>query len=306
MPLANVNYVDPTPIFDSDGRLQQHWSKVEGPFQSFELLDRTRDIEDISGKESQFQIDACGFAVHHWPVQEEAFANEEAIRSEYYPQVEELLCKKLPGDVKKVVIFDHTLRQMVKDSLRKPVMQVHVDQTAEAATARVRRHLPSVEAEDLLRGRYSLINVWRPIGNPAIEYPLAALDWRTLSPEDFVYVDLLYPTRDREQTGDDDRGREIIPRSESLSSTEGYEIKGATYGIAPNEKHKFYYVKNMTPDSTMLIKCADSKGPGLPESDGTLTTASCCPHTAFDDPETPANAPSRRSIEVRCLVFFDE
>ena len=72
MPLANVNYVDPTPIFDSDGRLQQHWSKVEGPFQSFELLDRTRDIEDISGKESQFQIDACGFAVHHWPVQEEA------------------------------------------------------------------------------------------------------------------------------------------------------------------------------------------------------------------------------------------
>jgi hypothetical protein len=309
MPLANVKYVDPTPLFDSDGRPQQHWSKVEGPFQSFELLDRTRDIENISGRESQFEIDTCGFAVHHWPVQDGTFANEEAIRSVYYPQVEQLLCKKLPGNVKKIVIFDHTLRQMRKDSLRKPVMQVHVDQTAEAATARVRRHLPPAEAEALLKGRYSLINVWRPIGNPAIEYPLAALDWRTLSPEDFVYVDLLYPVRDdREQNGDDndnddDRGREVIPPSESLSSTEGYEVKGGTYGIAPSEKHKFYYVKNMTPDSTMLIKCADSKGPGLP--DGTLSsTASCCPHTAFEDPETPADAPSRRSIEVRCLVFF--
>lgn len=304
MPLANVKYVDPTPLFGNDGRQQQHWSKVEGPFQSFKLLDRTRAIEDISGRGSQFDIDACGFAVHHWPVRDGWFANEEAIKSGYYPRVEELLHQKLPGSVKKVVIFDHTMRQMKADSLRKPVMQVHVDQTAEAAEARVRRHLPSDEAGALLKGRYSLINVWRPIGNPAMEYPLAALDWRTLSPEDFVYVDLLYPVRDREQTGDDDRGREVIPESDSLTSTEGYEVKGGTYGIAPNENHKFYYVKNMTPDSTMLLKCADSKGPGLP--DGTITTASCCPHTAFEDPETLANAPSRRSIEVRCLVFFDE
>jgi hypothetical protein len=166
---------------------------------------------------------------------------------------------------------------------------------------------PSAEGEDLLRGRYSLINVWRPIGNPAIEYPLAALDWRTLSPEDLVYVDLLYPVRDREQTDDedDDRGCENVPASDSLSSTEGYEVKSGTYGIAPSEKHKFYYVKNMTPDSTMLIKCADSKGPGLP--DGTLSsTASCCPHIAFEDPETPADAPGRRRIEVRCLVFFND
>lgn len=149
MPLANVKYVDPTPLFGSDGQRQQHWSKVEGPFQSFELLDRTRNIEDISGKESQFQIDTCGFAVHHWPLQDGTFANEEVIRSEYYPQVEELLRQKLPGNVKKIVIFDHTLR--------------------------------SVEAEDLLRGRYSLINVWRPIGNLFFIPP--ALDlrvWRSI------------------------------------------------------------------------------------------------------------------------------
>ena len=29
-------------------------------------------------------------------------------------------------------------------------------------------------------------------------------------------------------------------------------------------------------------------------------------HRAFDDPCTPADAPPRQSIELRCLLFFDE
>ncbi|CZT20365.1 related to 7alpha-cephem-methoxylase P8 chain [Ramularia collo-cygni] len=187
MPLATVKYVDPTPHTDNKGNQTNHWSKVEGPFQSFNLLDRTRNIQDISQTKSHFEIDTCGFAVHHWPIQQEVFANnEETIKATYYPQVEELLHEKLPGKIHKIVIFDHTFRQMDKDSPRKPVMQVHVDQTAEAAKARVQRHLPPDEAEILLQSRYSLINVWRPVGNPVWEYPLAVLDWRSLAPEDFV------------------------------------------------------------------------------------------------------------------------
>jgi hypothetical protein len=303
MPVATVKYVDPAPLHDLDGQVQPHWSKVEGPFQSFELLERNVDIKNISGRESDFEIDTVGFAVHHSPVTDAMFADERAIREEYYPVVENLLRSKL-DNVHRVVIFDHTLRQMVKESLRKPVMQVHVDQTAEAAELRVRRHMPSAEAECLLKSRYALVNVWRPIGNPALEYPLAMVDWRTLLADDFVRVDLLYPVRDSDHTGDDDRGLEAIPSMQSLRSTEGYEVKGATYGIAPNGRHAFYYVRNMTPDTAIVFKCADSQGPPLP--DGLNMTASCCAHTAFVDPETPANAPSRRSIEVRCLVFFKD
>jgi hypothetical protein len=302
MPLATVRYVDPTPIYGRDGHRQKHWSKVEGPFQSFALLDRHRAIEDISGREAEFNIDDCGFSFHHWPVRQDVFANDHRVREDYHPQVEELLRKKLSG-VKHVTIFDHTLRQMEADSLRKPVMQVHVDQTAGAAEARVRRHTPPEQTEKLLQSRYSVINVWRPIGHPALEYPLAVVDWRTLSSKEFVPVDLLYPIRDPEESEDDDRGLEAILESSTLHSTNGYEVKGETYGIAPSAAHRFYYKKNMTPDETVLFKCADSKGSGLP--DGSNSMASCCPHTAFNDPETPINAPSRRSIEVRCLVFFE-
>jgi hypothetical protein len=35
---------------------------------------------------------------------------------------------------------------------------------------------------------------WRPIENPASDFPLALIDWRSIAPSDFVKVDLLYPT----------------------------------------------------------------------------------------------------------------
>jgi hypothetical protein len=37
-----------------------------------------------------------------------------------------------------------------------------------------------------------------------------------------------------------------------------------------------------------------------------MGTARFSAHTAFDDPDTPANAASRQSIDVRALVFFPQ
>ena len=80
-------------------------------------------------------------------------------------------------------------------------------------------------------------------------------------------------------------------------------MKGETLGVAPSEKHKFYYMKDMTPDEVMLLKCFDSYGEGMPN--GRKGLAVRTPHTAFIDPATPEGAPGRQSIEVRCLVFYD-
>jgi len=160
------------------------------------------------------------------------------------------------------------------------VQSVHVDQTTGAAEARVRRHLPADEAEELLKGRFQLINVWRPIANPASDFPLAVIDWRTTSPKDFIPVDLLYPKRQPVSNGthdDDDRGKEALPDPNSITSTVGYEIKGETLSVAPNEKHKLYYVKDMTPEEAMFIKCFDSRGEALPQ--GKQGIARCTPHT---------------------------
>jgi hypothetical protein len=35
------------------------------------------------------------------------------------------------------------------------------------------------------------------------------------------------------------------------------------------------------------------------------SVAILAPHTGFEDPQTPSNAPLRQSIELRALVFYD-
>lgn len=279
------------------------WTKVDGPGSSFKMNDHERTVHNIRDQASQFTTDNSGFAVYNSPANEKLFTDDAAVRSGYYKEVESLLRQHLPG-IKKVEIFDHTIRRRTKDSPRQPVQQVHVDQTPEAAAVRVRRHLPADEAEELLKGRYQIINVWRPIENPASDFPLAVIDWRSTKPSDFIPVDLMYPKRADSAMGDtDDRGKEKLPSPESLQSTEGYEVRGETLGVAPSEEHKFYYMKDMTPDEVMLLKCFDSFGEGLPMGRPGLAVRT--PHTAFVDPNTPKEAPGRQSIEVRCLVFYE-
>ncbi|MFX6888168.1 CmcJ/NvfI family oxidoreductase, partial [Acinetobacter baumannii] len=61
-----------------------------------------------------------------------------------------------------------------------------------------------------------------------------------------------------------------------------------------NPAHRWYYVPRMTADEALLLKCYDSATDGRTRF---------CPHTAFVDPTTPADAAPRESIEVRTLVF---
>jgi len=297
MTSAIFKHIDPSTI----GK-EKPWTKVDGPGQSFKMMDVERPVHNIRGEEQKFSTEISGFAVYDSPAKEKAFTDEKAIREGYYREVEELLKKTHPG-VKKVVIFDHTIRRREKSSPRQPVQQVHVDQTPEAVAVRVRRHVPAEEAEELLRGRYALINVWRPIANPATDFPLAVIDWRSTSPEDFVPTDLLYPERPDSAIDSDDRGKEQLPDASQYFSTEGYEARGETMGVAPNEQHKFYYVKDMTPDEVLMLKCYDSFGQGQPNGRHGLAVRT--PHTAFIDPQTPIDTPGRQSIELRCLIFYE-
>lgn len=277
------------------------WAKVDGPGRSFRLADHERSVTDIRSKLNEYGTDISGFSVVQAPAKETTFADDSAVRTGYYGEVEQLLRDKLPG-VKKVVIFDHTIRRHDKSSPRQPVQQVHVDQTPQAAAARVRRHLRPEEAEELLKDRYQIINVWRPIGHPASDFPLAVIDWRTTRPSDFIKIDLLYPQRPPDDADLDDRGKERLPDEAKLQSTGGYEVRGETFGVAPSDRHRFYYVKDMTPDEAMFIKCFDSRSE---VNGGEKGVADCTPHTAFVDPDTPGDAKGRQSIEVRCLVFYE-
>nr|GAT44421.1 predicted protein [Mycena chlorophos] len=230
-------------------------------------------IHDLRGQEAP-TLDTAGFQLFRSPAKHTTFANDEEIEREYYPESIELI-KRLTG-ASRVVLFDHTVRRRRPGEIddapdrRQPVSQAHVDQTLASSIARVHRHLPAQEAPDLLKHRFQIINLWRPIHHPADDWPLTLCDFRSVDAKsDVVPVALVYPDRE-----------------------------GETFGVKYNPKHRWTYWSGVTPEELILIKCFDSRQDG--------SVALFTPHTAFSDPTTPEGSPLRESIELRALVFYDE
>jgi hypothetical protein len=216
-----------------------------------------------------FSLDREGFELVRHPTVVRNFYDEQEVRRVYYPAVEAFLKATLKAD--RVVIFDHTVRRRVEGAAdirgagpRQPATRVHVDQTVVSGANRVREHLPD-EAEELLKGRVQVINLWRPIRGPVRDTPLAMLDGTTVKEGDLIASDLIYPNR-----------------------------SGETYSVKFSPDHRWFYFPDMTPDEAILLKCYDSA------TDGRTRFG---PHTAFVDPTTPPNTSPRESIELRTLVF---
>ncbi len=214
-------------------------------------------------------IDRNGFELHRATPAIDDFSDEAAIRSRYYAQSERLLAQWTGA--KRVVIFDHTLRDgrlgtLRSEGAKEPVHLIHNDQTFVSGPRRVRDHFPAGEAARLLEGRFAIVNLWRPVGEAVESSPLALCDARSIEARHAVAQDLVYST-----------------------------MRGETYAFVHDERHRWYYFPHMTPDEALLIKIYDSAGDGI---------ARFTAHTAFDDPTSPADARPRRSIELRSLLFF--
>jgi hypothetical protein len=216
----------------------------------------------------EFALEREGFRFVRHDTKVVDFFNDEEVRRVYYPEMETLV--KAESGASRVVVFDHTLRT-ADDALREArkirevVPRVHNDYTEWSAPQRVRDIL-SDDAEALLRRRFAIVQVWRPIRRPVESFPLAICDARTVSPDDLVISERRYPNR-----------------------------VGQTYAITYNSQHKWFYFPHMRREEAIVFKVFDS------ETDG---RARFTAHTAFDDPTSPPNASPRESIEIRTLAFF--
>src|SRR5277367_633317 len=156
-------------------------------------------IHDLRPAASELALDEVGFRLltHRSAVKD--FWDEEEIKRVYYPESVELL-KRVTGAAE-VRVFDHTLRRRVPRGAdrssgipRQPANLVHVDQTATSGADRLRVAYPD-EADELLRRRVAIVNLWRPIRSPVLDAPLAVCDARSVTPKDIVASELVY--RDR-------------------------------------------------------------------------------------------------------------
>jgi hypothetical protein len=228
-------------------------------------------IHDIRPVARDLSLDVEGLALveHHSATNN--FYDEEELRQVYYPEAEQLVARVTGAN--RVLVFDHTIRRRVWGGVdrapgtpRQPVTSVHNDYTVKSGPQRI-RDLMGDEAEELLRHRFEIVNVWRPIRGPLRDAPLAICDATSVDFADFVPSDLVY----RDRTGE-------------------------TYRLRYNPSHRWFYVPEMGVDEAVLIKCYDSAEDG---------TARFTAHTAFEDPTAPADILPRESIELRTLVFHN-
>ncbi|KAF9259026.1 hypothetical protein L218DRAFT_964003 [Marasmius fiardii PR-910] len=247
-------------------------------------------IEDIRGKEHLYTLDNSGFQYLRHPIKHTNFDDSKDLE-EYYRESTEFV-KEFTG-ASRVILFSTVQRRRTEEedtsvqrrrqtgeenssSKKKgPARQVHVDMTAAGAVDLVHQYTPS-EASDLLQSRrFQVINLWRPISNPALDWPLAFCTGISVDPvNDTFPIPRLRPDPDRREV--------TIKYSESM-------------GVRYNHAHRWKYLHAMTPNELVLIKNYDTDD----------SVARFTPHTAFEDPTTPKGSPPRESIELRFLVFHN-
>jgi hypothetical protein len=215
-----------------------------------------------------FTIERDGFRFLRHDTKVANFFDEAEIRNTYYPEMEALV--KAETGASRALVFDHTLRtaddaEREARKIREVVRRVHNDYTEWSGPQRVRDLLPQ-EAEALLRRRFAVVQVWRPIRHPVESFPLAICDARSLSADDLVISERRYPDR-----------------------------IGQTYAITYNPAHRWYWFPRMRREEALVFKTYDSRRDGV---------ARWTAHTAFDDPTSPPHAQPRESIEIRTLAFF--
>jgi hypothetical protein len=229
---------------------------------------RAMAIRDARRLADTPQIDREGFTLVPHPTAMQDFLDPAELERVYYPEVIALI-RAVTGAAE-ARIFDHTLRtgdvtEREARNIREPVLWAHNDYTEWSGPQRLRELLPDA-AERLLARRFAIVQVWRAIDRPIVANPLAIADARSVAPADLLRAERRYPHR-----------------------------VGETYQLLHNPAHRWFYYPRMQRDEALVFKTYDSAADGR---------ARFVPHTSFDDPSAPPDAPPRRSIEVRAFAFF--
>lgn len=225
-------------------------------------------VHDVRPIRDQLSFDRNGFVLVDEPSGIADFADPDELAR--YCRETEALVKRLTG-ADKVVSFGPMIRTNATGAHghNQPAHGAHVDYGARTVADFTRDLLPPEEAERRLAGRHMLINVWRPIAMVE-SAPFAVCDASTVKREDLF---------DSEVVG-------------GLGDFQRRSLWG--FNLAYDPDHLWYWVPQMQPWEALVFKLFDS------DPDAVQHTA----HSAFEDPDTPADAAPRQSIELRTIAYL--
>jgi hypothetical protein len=247
------------------------------PWESGEHEQVWTDIRDARLHGGSFSLDAEGFVLLNAPTEVSDFTDDEEVRRVYHPEAAAIALHVTGGQ--RAFVFDHLVRRRERD--RAPLTfgkrsaegvaatngRVHNDYTEASGLKRLSMVLPDASAHGRIR-RHCIVNIWRSIKGPVQDTPLAVCNARSVSPTDLVCSEVRYPRR-----------------------------TGEIYAVTHAPGHQWFFYPEMDRHEALVFKQFDSATQGV---------ARFVPHAAFDLPHIPADAPLRESIELRCLVVYEE
>lgn len=231
--------------------------------------EHTMTLTDARPLQPELSIDRNGFALLNHTTAVQDFFDPAEVERVFFAEVVDL-AKRLNGAAH-AVAFGPVPRSddpAFKQG-RLPAFGAHVDY-GRRTIEEMARPLLGTRADYWFGKRVVLMNFWRPI-TVVQRTPLALCDASTVSEDDLNDAEI--------RGGLDDPDRPPL----------------YGFNLSYNPAHRWYYVHRMRPDEMFAFKLYDSD-PRRPQWTG---------HTAFNDPDTPPDAPPRMSMEVRTVSFIE-
>jgi hypothetical protein len=253
-----------------------------GPLQAVEVDIRDGRETDLPGwRECGFELVEHTAAVGDW-------TDDDEIAGVHYPEAE-VLARQLTG-ADHALVSDHVKRtadQVRREREQTPVHLVHSD-FAEGYEDVVRENYRNVRgrgaatlarsglsADDIATApRVVMLQLWRNLGVPKMDYPVAFCDARSVSRDE---------CRPFPYTG-------YVAGGRSFDAL-------AVLAPEPPNKHHWYVFPELKPSEVVAFRTYDTD---LVPAGETYFT----PHSAFRDPDVPVGQPPRFSIELRIMCLF--
>lgn len=270
---AGLNYLEPTAELPHS----YAYEPPQGtPWENCKYELRQTTISDARYARERPCIEREGFALWDAPTEVTDFLDVDRVKKVYYREASELALAVTGAT--HAYVFDHLVRRRERDraaltfgrsrndGLAAANGRIHNDYTEASGRKRLELVLADPEVAARVK-RYSIVNVWRSIRGRVVDTPLAVCDARTLTVSDLVVSEVRYPRR-----------------------------TGEIYVVLRSPLHRWSYFSEMDRHEALVFKQYDSQLSGV---------ARFTPHTAFDLPDIPPDAPLRESIELRCLVVYE-
>ncbi|KAF2807644.1 uncharacterized protein BDZ99DRAFT_572558 [Mytilinidion resinicola] len=233
--VAEIQYLKPNPLYDNERPYSIATVLLPGVKRTnIEQAAVRTPISSVRGKEDSFALYVQGFEWTRHDLNYELSIDTNVDR--YMEEMGSFLRKHL--NASEVIVYDYVFREQresnqprapgVPRKVKKQILGAHLDISRESALTRI-RYKCGERTEELIKKRWHIVNIWRPLNGPVKSMPLALCDSRSLAPDDAIASDIVLP-----------------------------HLQIQAYEIWYNPDQRWHYLKDQTTNEVTLMLSSDS------------------------------------------------